>query len=306
MQKNQYGKVAVLMGGDTTEREISFISGNAVLESLLKSGVDAFAFDPAVEPLENLKKYGCTRAFIMIHGKNGEDGKLQGALEYLGIPYTGAGVMSSAIGMDKYRTKLIWQSMGIPLAKSLYLEKVKFKPNDLKLSLKYPLIIKPAGDGSSLGLKKVFESEQLLSAIESVFAVADSILIEELIIGDEYTITIINGKVYPIIKIESPTGEYDYEHKYFSDETVYLCPYNLGELQSRVEEWALIGYNSIGASGAARLDFMIDKKQNVYFLEINTIPGMTPHSLVPQSVASVGINFDKLCLIILDGAGLGK
>lgn len=306
MQNRQYGKVAVLMGGNTPEREISFISGKAILDSLLKSKVDAFAFDPNNEPLENLKKYQCERAFVIIHGKNGEDGKLQGALEYLAIPYTGSGVMASAIGMDKYRTKLIWQSVGLPVARSQYLEKTKFSPASFIFNLKLPVIVKPADDGSSLGLKKVYELKDLLPAINYAFETSAKILIEELIVGDEYTITIFDGKVYPVIKVVAPEGEYDYEHKYFSDETVYLCPYDLGPLQAKVEELALIGYNSIGASGVARLDFMVDKNQNIFFLEINTLPGMTNHSLVPQSIAAKGIGFDELCLMILDGAGLGK
>ena len=306
MSIKKYGKVAVVMGGNTTEREISYISGNAILQSLQKSGVDAIAFDPAKEPLENLKKYSVERAFVIIHGKNGEDGKLQGALEYLGVPYTGSGVMASAIGMDKYRTKMIWQSVGIPVAKSQFVEKSTYKPSEFALKVNLPVVVKPADDGSSLGLKKVFDSKELLTAIEFAFNTTNKVLIEELIIGDEYTITIMDGKVYPVIKVVAPEGEYDYEHKYFSDETVYLCPYDLGSLQTRVEELALIGYNSIGATGVARLDFMIDRNENVYFLEINTLPGMTNHSLVPQSLAATGINFDQLCLMILDGAGLGK
>ncbi len=306
MSIKKYGKVAVLMGGNTTEREVSFISGNAILQSLQKSGVEVIAFDPAKEPLENLKKYGVERAFVIIHGKNGEDGKLQGALEYLGVPYTGSGVMASAIGMDKYRTKMIWQSVGIPVAKSQFIEKNTYKASEFILKVNLPVVVKPADDGSSLGLKKVFDKSELLTAIEFAFKTTDKVLIEELIIGDEYTITIMDGKVYPVIKVVAPEGEYDYEHKYFSDETVYLCPYDLGGLQTRVEELALIGYNSIGATGVARLDFMIDRNENVYFLEINTLPGMTNHSLVPQSLAATGVNFDQLCLMILDGAGLGK
>lgn len=302
----KYGKVAVVMGGDTTEREVSLMSGQAILDSLLKSGVDAFAFDPAKESLENLKKYDTERAVLIIHGKNGEDGKLQGAMEYLGIPYTGAGVMASAIGMDKYRTKLIWQALGIPIARSQYLEKDSFNRQSFQLNIKLPVVVKPADDGSTLGLTKVYEQTQLIAAIDYAFAKSGKILIEELIVGSEFTIPVIDGKIYPIIKIEAPEGEYDFEHKYYSDETVYLCPYDLGELQTEVEELALRGYHAIGATGVTRLDFMIDKEQNIYFLEINTLPGMTGHSLVPQSAAATGISFDQLCLMILDGAGLGK
>lgn len=302
---NKYGKVAVIMGGDTTEREVSFMSGKAILASLLKSGIDAIAFDPAEEPIENLKKYNIDTAFVIVHGKNGEDGKLQGALEYLKIPYTGSGVMASSVGMDKYRTKLIWQSIGVPIAKSQFVEKKSFS-DDFVLSLSLPVIVKPADDGSSLGFSRVYKVEDLVPALEYSFQKSDKVLIEEMILGDEYTITIVDGKVYPIIKIEAPDGDYDFEHKYYSDDTKYLCGYDLGSLQPQIEQWALDGYFAIGASGVARSDFMISKDGNVYFLEINTLPGMTGHSLVPQSLASVGINFDKLCLMILDGAGLAK
>lgn len=302
----KYGKVAVVMGGDTTEREVSFLSGNAILASLLRSGIDAITFDPLEEPIENLKKYNVDRVFLIVHGKNGEDGKLQGALEYLKIPYTGSGVMASSIGMDKYRTKLIWQSLGIPVAKSQFVEKYSFNKDTFQFNLSFPVIVKPADDGSSLGFRRVYKLDELFSAIDYAFDKSKKILIEEMIVGDEYTITIIDGKVYPIIKIEAPDGDYDFEHKYYSDDTKYLCGYYLGELQSNIEKWALDGYHGIGASGVARSDFMISREGQVYFLEINTLPGMTGHSLVPQSLASVGVDFDSLCLLILDGAGLAK
>lgn len=304
--KNKYGKVAVVMGGTTTEREVSLMSGQAILDSLLKSGIDAFAFDPAVEPLEKLKELKADRAFLIIHGKNGEDGKLQGALEYLNIPYTGSGVMASSIGMDKHRTKLIWQAIGVPVAKSQFVEKNSYCSDSFELNVNLPVVVKPADDGSTLGLKKVFAINELNAAIDYAFNKSSKILIEEMIIGSEYTITIIDGVIYPIIKIEAPLGEYDFENKYYSDETKYLCPYDLGDLQSIVEKYALDGYNAIGATGAARLDFMLDESGKLYFLEINTLPGMTGHSLVPQSAAAKGINFDQLCLLILDGAALGK
>lgn len=302
----KYGKVAVLMGGDSTEREVSFMSGKAVLASLLKSGVDAFAFDPLEEPLEKLKEYGCNAAFNLIHGKNGEDGKLQGALEYLKIPYTGSGVLASAIGMDKYRTKLLWKSLGIPVADCQYLEKHEYNKNEFKLNIQLPIIVKPADDGSSLGFSRVFKEEDLHAAIAKGFEKSEKILIEKMIVGSEYTITIFDGKVYPIIKIEAPDGDYDFEHKYYSDDTKYLAGYDLGSLQKSIEEWALRGYEAIGASGVARSDFMISNEGEIYFLEINTLPGMTGHSLVPQSLASVGIDFEQLCLQILDGAALAK
>jgi D-alanine-D-alanine ligase len=302
----KYGKVAVLMGGNTPEREISLISGRAILESLQKSGIDAYAFDPAEKPLQHLQSDGYARAFVIIHGKGGEDGKLQGALEYLGIPYTGSGVMASSIGMDKHRTKLIWQSIGIPMAKSQYLEKTGYKQGDFKLQVKLPVVVKPVDDGSTLGLSKVYDENQLYQAIDFAFQNSERVLIEEMIVGDEYTITVFDRKVYPVVKIEAPEGEYDYQNKYFTDDTKYTCPYDLGALQQKINDWALAGYNAIGASGVARLDFMVDKENNVYFLEINTLPGMTNHSLVPMSLAAAGYSFDQLCLMILDGASIAK
>lgn len=307
MQAKNYGRVAVIMGGDTPEREVSFLSGNAVLAALLRSGIDAYAFDPLIEPLENLQKYGCDKAFVMVHGKNGEDGKLQGALECLKIPYTGSGVMASSIGMDKYRTKLIWQACGIPMAKSQLVEKDKYLRGDFSFNLQLPVVVKSADDGSTLGgFERVFQLDKLDAAIKMVLQSTKKVLVEEMIVGDEFTITIMDGKVYPIIKIEAPDGDYNFENKYYSDDTKYLCKYDLGELQAKLEKWALLGYDAIGAVGVARSDFMIDKEGEIYFLEINTLPGMTGHSLVPQSLAAAGIDFDQLCLMILDGAGLAK
>ncbi|MEN9947033.1 MAG: hypothetical protein RLZZ293_1419 [Pseudomonadota bacterium] len=304
--QQKYGKVAVVMGGNTPEREISLISGQAILEALVSVGIEAHAFDPAKQPLSDLVVQGFNRAFLIVHGKNGEDGKLQGAMEYLAIPYTGSGVMASAIGMDKYRTKLIWQTLNIPVAKSQYLEYNQYCLHGIKLELSLPVVVKPADDGSSLAMSKVYHECDLIPALEYAFKTSQKILIEQLIIGNEYTIPIINGEVYPVIKIEAPQGEYDYQNKYFTDDTKYLCPYNLGEKQEQIEQWALAAYHAIGASGVARLDFMQDATGQIYFLEINTLPGMTSHSLVPQSVASKGISFAQLCLLILDNAGLGK
>jgi len=306
MQANKYGKVAVVMGGTGPEREVSLMSGEAILAALRASGVDAFAFDPAKEPIEQLKHYACSRAFLIVHGKTGEDGQLQGAMEFLGIPYTGSGVMASSIGMDKYRTKLIWQALGIPVARSQFLEKATYDPQQFQLSLDFPVVVKPADDGSTLGLSKVYHAGELAQAINYAFATSSKILIEELIIGDEFTLTIIDGQAYPLIKIEAPEGEYDFQHKYYSDATVYHCPYDLGAVQAKIEAWALLAYHGIGACGVARLDFMLDCNQQPYFLEINTLPGMTSHSLVPQAAKARGIDFAQLCLMILDGAALGK
>ena len=301
----EYGKVAVLMGGESSEREISLISGNAVLESLLQSGVDAYAFDPALTPLSELQSQGFGRAILMTHGKRGEDGILQGALEFLRIPYTGSGVMASSIAMDKYRTKLIWQALGIPVAKSQYVQKNGFNYADFKLALNLPVVVKPAQEGSTLGLSKVYKTEQLEAALNLAFSKDCAVLVEEMIIGDEFTVTVCDGVVYPTVKIEAPQDNYDYQNKYFTDTTKYTCPFDLGRLQPLLEQYALAGYNAVGASGVARLDFMLDQKNDLCFLEINTLPGMTGHSLVPMAFKATGVDFAALCLIILDGAHLG-
>lgn len=302
--KQKYGKVAVVMGGNSSEREVSLISGAAVLSSLLKSGVDAFSFDPKVSPLFDLTKLGVNRVVLMTHGKGGEDGIIQGALEFLNIPYTGSGVMASSIAMDKYRTKLIWQALGIPTAKSQYVTKNNI--DDFKLTLSLPVVVKPACEGSTMGLTKVTKIEQLSGALDFAFSKDSAALIEELIIGNEFTITVCDGVVYPVVKIVAPDSNYDYQNKYFTDDTKYICPFDLGASQSMIEEFALLGYNAIGARGVARLDFMQDNRGQVFFLEINTLPGMTGHSLVPMAYNAKNITFDELCLSILDGARLGN
>ncbi len=300
----KYGKVAVLMGGWSMESEISMISGNAVLESLVKSGVDAHAFDPAKQPVCELRQQGFDRAVLMTHGKVGEDGILQGALEYLKIPYTGSGVLASALSMDKQRTKLIWSTYGVPMPKGICLDRPDVSLIKEKFSL--PIIIKPVHEGSTLGLSKVYKWDDLNQALEIAFKSDNTVLVEELITGSEFSITVFDGQTYPLIKIEAPSGEYDYQNKYFTDHTVYICPYKLDEkLEAKIKDYAKIGYAAVGARGVARLDFMLDKNNNPYFLEINTLPGMTSHSLVPQSFKALGTGFDQLCLKILDGASLG-
>ena len=304
--KLKYGKVAVVMGGASSEREVSLISGNAVLDSLKKSGVNAYAFDPALTPITELVSAGFNRAVLMTHGKNGEDGVLQGALEFLRIPYTGSGVMASSIAMDKYRTKLIWQALGIPTAKSQYVLKEKFDFSKFELTVDLPVVVKPASEGSTMGLTKVTKIEQLQEAMSLAFTKDSALLIEKMVIGDEFTITVCDGLAFPVIKIVAPGDNYDYQNKYFTDDTQYLCPFDMGELQQSIEHYAVAGYRAVGARGVARLDFMLDKDRQVYFLEINTLPGMTGHSLVPMAYKAKGIGFEQLCLTILDGAHLGN
>lgn len=301
----KYGKVAVIMGGDGSEREISLISGERVLASLIKSGVDAYAFDPKENNICDLIADKCDQAFLVTHGKRGEDGLLQGALEYLKIPYTNSGVLASSLSMDKYRTKLIWQAYGVPMAKDQHLRKDEFILAEFNLELTLPVVVKPVHDGSTVGLTKVYKEEDLAEAITLAFSNDSDILIEEMIIGDEYTITICDDMILPSIKIEAPGGEYDYKNKYFTDDTRYICPADLGDMQNQINIWAIRGYHAVGARGVARLDFMIAKDGGVYFLEINTIPGMTPHSLAPMAFAANGVDFDQMCLHVLDGAKLG-
>ncbi len=304
--KEKYGKVAVIMGGTSPEREISLISGTGMLEAYLRLGVDAYKFDPAEKSICELKNMGFDRAILAMHGKGGEDGTLQGALEYLKIPYSGSGVMASSIAMDKHRTKLIWQSLGLPVAKWQYLREKDYRRGNFKLQLELPVIIKPAREGSTIGITKLYVLDKLEEAIELAFKSDTALLIEELIIGDEFSATISKDKVYPIVKIEAPNKDYDYKNKYFTDDTKYICPWNFSKLQNEVEKLALECYLAVGANGIARIDFMIDKNEHIYFLEINTLPGMTSHSLTPIAFKAVGVSYDELCLYILDEASCGK
>lgn len=303
-KRKNYGKVAILMGGSSHEREISLISGNAILQSLLKNGIDAHAFDPAEQSAFDLKQQGFSRAVLATHGKGGEDGVLQGVLEYLQIPYTGSGVMASSLGMDKYRTKLVWGSFNIPMPNGVCL--TSNTPQSIRANLSLPLIVKPVREGSTIGVTKVYRWEDLSQALDNAFKSDSLVLVEEMIEGSEFSITVCDGVVYPAVKIEAPSGDYDYQNKYFTDDTVYICPYEFDlDLDARIKGFALLGYQAVGARGVARLDFMMDKDNNPYFLEINTLPGMTNHSLVPLSYKAAGFSFDELCLQILDGAKLG-
>jgi len=302
---NNTHKIAIVVGGESTEAEVSRMSGKAIIQALSKIGILVDCFDLSIEPLINLQKYD--KVLLITHGKTGEDGKLQGVLEYLKVPYTGSGVMASSIGMDKYRTKLIWKSLGIPVANGQYMEKAEFMSGDYSIDIDLPFIVKPADDGSSLGFSKVYNTSEIIEALKLGFSKSNKVLIESMIVGSEYTIPVMDGVAYPIIKIEAPQGEYDYNNKYFTNDTRYLCPCGLDDsLIEQINNLAVKAYLAIGASGVARLDFMMDTVGNIYFLEINTLPGMTDHSLVPMSFKSVGIDFSQLCIKILSGAGLNK
>jgi D-alanine-D-alanine ligase len=302
MNAAQFGKVAVLLGGKSAEREISLMSGNGVLKALRSKGVDAHAFDPAERDVFELRRDGYARCFIALHGRGGEDGTLQGALEVLGLPYTGSGVMGSAIAMDKWRTKLIWIASGLPTPRFRILnEKENWESVARELGL--PLIVKPVNEGSTLGLTRVAGAEQLPAAYElAAKKYNDLALAEQFIAGPEYTASIVGDAALPLIRIEAPQGNYDYQNKYFTDDTKYVCPCGLPEKKEReLKALALKAFQLAGCSGWGRIDLMLDAKGDPWLLEVNTSPGMTGHSLVPMAARAVGVSYEDLCVKILEG-----
>jgi D-alanine-D-alanine ligase len=300
-----FGKVAVLMGGHSAEREISLRSGNMVLGALRKKGVDAHAFDPQDQRLEQLHAQKFDRAFIALHGRFGEDGTVQGALEYLGIPYTGSGVMASALAMDKWRTKLVWLAGGIPTPRYALLDSATDHVA-LASVLGMPLIVKPVHEGSSIGLSKVTSIEKIGAAFDLASQCEDAVIAEEYIAGMELTAGIFGDDPLPLIRIEAPQGNYDYQNKYFGEATKYHCPCGVSpELEQSIQRQALSAFKLLGCSGWGRLDLMLDSESNPWFLEANTIPGMTDHSLVPMAARARGIAFEDLVLGILESAHVG-
>lgn len=298
-----FGKVAVLLGGKSAEREVSLKSGNAVLAALKRNGVDAHAFDPAERPLHDLE--GFDRAFISLHGRGGEDGTIQGALELFGIPYTGSGVMASAIGMDKWRTKLLWQAAGIPTPQfELVSADSDFAAIEARLGL--PLFVKPANEGSSIGISKVKQAGGLRAAYEEAAKYDTLVIAERFVGGGEFTVGVLGDTVLPVIRIVPANEFYDYEAKYLRDDTRYQCPAGLNEAQETViRAQALQAFRVLGGRGWGRVDFLMDEAGNHYFLEANTSPGMTDHSLVPMGARAAGIEFDQLVLKILEMARVG-
>ncbi len=305
LHPSSFGKVAVLLGGKSGEREVSLKSGGAVLAALRRKGVDAHPFDPAQRDLADLKGEGFSRVFIALHGRYGEDGTVQGALELMEIPYTGSGVMASALGMDKWRTKLIWQAAGLPVPEYALLdESSDFAAVEAKLGL--PIFVKPAREGSSIGVTKVKEAGGLKAAFEEAVKHDSLVMAEACIGGGEYTVAILGDTVFPAIKIEPATEFYDYEAKYFRDDTRYLCPCGLPqEKEAEIRRGAFKAFEAIGGSGWGRVDFLMDEAGKHYFLEANTSPGMTDHSLVPMAARVAGIGFDDLVLRILELAHVG-
>ncbi len=305
MRPAQFGKVAVLYGGRSAEREISLLSGNAVLTALRGSGVDAHAFDPSQRPLAELRREGFQRVFIALHGRYGEDGTVQGALELLGIPYTGSGVMASSLAMDKWRTKLVWQAVGIPAPKDRLLS-ANSDWNGVARELGLPLIVKPVHEGSTIGLTRVLAAEQLPAAYELASRHDSMVLAEEFVAGRELTASLLDGEALPLIWIEAPGSNYDYQNKYFTDETKYHCPAGIAPAkEAEIREMAVEAFKVLGCEGWGRADLILRGDGSFSFLEMNTSPGMTGHSLVPMAARQAGIGFSDLVLRILEGAHVG-
>jgi D-alanine-D-alanine ligase len=307
-KKSNFGKVAVLMGGRSGEREVSLKSGGAVLSALQAQGVDAEAFDPRDQPLHDLESFD--RVFINLHGRYGEDGCIQGALEMLQIPYTGSGVMASAIGMDKWRTKLLWRATNVVTPDfELVTADSDFAAIEKKLGL--PLFVKPANEGSSLGISKVKAAGGLKAAYELAAKADPLVIAEEFVGGGEYTVGVIDDgkggfRALPIIRIVPKNEFYDFEAKYLRDDTEYLCPCGLSaEKESQIQQEALLAFRAVGCKGWGRVDFLMDEAGNHYFLEVNTSPGMTDHSLVPMAAKAAGISFEELVVRILESADVG-
>jgi D-alanine-D-alanine ligase len=297
-----FGKVAVLFGGTSAEREVSLNSGSRVLAALQGQGIDAHPFDPATQPLDALKGYD--RAFIALHGRHGEDGTIQGALELMHIPYTGSGVMASALGMDKFRTKLLWQAAGLPIPQyALLTADSDFA--DVETALGLPLFVKPAHEGSSIGISKVTAPDTLHLAYAEAAQYDPLVIAEQGVMGGEYTVGIIGRGddmvALPIIKIEPATDWYDYAAKYTRDDTRYLCPCGLPEAKEmEIRQGALEAFRLLGGRGWGRVDFLMDEAGNHYYLEVNTAPGMTDHSLVPMAARVAGLDYPALVRRVLE------
>jgi D-alanine-D-alanine ligase len=313
------GHTAVLMGGTSAEREISLMSGQGVLDALRAAGVDAHAFDPAERELGDLRRERFVRAFVALHGRHGEDGSVQGALELLGIPYTGSGVLASALAMDKVMTKRVWAAEGLPTPRWAWLapgaqqrERVLRVPDELGL----PLIVKPPREGSSIGITKVLGYSQMADAVALATRYDADVLCEAFIEGEEVTCPVLGSglqaRALPVVRIQAPQGNYDYEHKYFSDDTGYQCPSGLPPSEeAEIQRLTLAAYRALGCRGWGRADLMVRAAdRQPFLLEMNTSPGMTGHSLVPMSARAAGIGYQRLCLELLasatlDAAGVG-
>ncbi|WP_374582540.1 D-alanine--D-alanine ligase [Pseudoduganella sp.] len=304
-----FGKVGVLMGGLSAERDVSIMSGTGVLAALQAQGIDAHAFDPGQRSLAELAAEKFDRVFIALHGRYGEDGSLQGALELLGIPYTGSGVMASAVGMDKITTKILWLREGLPTPEYAVLG----ADSDLDAEaarLGLPLIMKPPHEGSTIGITKVTDAAGLKAAYDAAAALDDCVLAEEFVQGREFTVAVLgsgkDARALPIVEIVAPAGNYDYQNKYFTDDTQYFCPPQLDQaMQDEMQRIAVAAYRAVGCEGWGRVDVLLRAKDHKPFLlEVNTSPGMTSHSLVPMAARATGVSYEELCVEILRTARL--
>lgn len=298
MEVSNFGKVAVLMGGTSNERDISLESGEAVLAALLRKGVAAEAIDPKTSNLEQLKNFN--RAFICLHGKDGEDGKIQNFLEGIKVPYSGSGILSSSIGMDKFKSKKIWKSKNITTPEFMQVKHV----SDFEKASNFcglPFFIKPANSGSSIGIAIINNENDFIFAFEEAYKIDKIVIAESFVYGNEYTVPIIHNKPFPIIEIKSKTEFYDYEAKYLRNDTEFICPADIAlPLVKDINILCINAFNAIGCDGWGRVDFIIDKNKKIYIIEINTVPGMTDHSLVPMSAKYSGVEFDDLVIMILE------
>lgn len=299
---SKFGKVAVMFGGTSAEREVSLRSGAAVLAALQQQGVDAHAFDPKDQPLSALTSAGFDRVFIVLHGRGGEDGTMQGALQLMGLPYTGSRVLGSALAMDKIRCKWLFQAQGLPTAKFLVAEAGKqLNYQDILQQLAGKVMVKPANEGSSIGMSAASTAEELEQALAVATKYDSDVLVEQWIQGREFTVSILNGKALPVVEMRTPRSFYDYEAKYQSNSTEYLCPAPLtAEQTAFLQHTAAAAFTAVGASGWGRVDAMLDEQGNFYLLEVNTVPGMTEKSLVPMAAKAAGLSFEQLVLQILE------
>jgi len=294
---DDFGKVAVLMGGDSNERAVSLLSGEAVLHALKRLGINAEAFDPSSRDINEIQSYN--RAFIALHGRGGEDGSMQAFLKSKNIAYTGSDSLSSAIGMDKLKTKLLWRSLNISTPDFLQVtEKTSYE--EIMSAIGVPFFIKPSNEGSSIGIDKIKNEKQYQDAFLKTSKIDANVIVEKFVDGEEFTVAIVNDKTLPVIKIKPSNEFYDYQAKYIKDDTQYICPSGIEKQKEvSISKEALQAFKIIGCSSWGRVDFMMDKQGRHYFIEVNTSPGMTSHSLVPMAAKEVGINFDQLVLEIL-------
>ena len=298
--RDDFGKVAVLMGGDSNERAVSLLSGGAVFLALKRLGIEAEAFDPSDRDINEIQSYN--RVFITLHGRGGEDGSMQAFLKSKNVAYTGSDSLSSAIGMDKIKTKLLWRSLNIPTPDFLQVNE-KTSYIEILDAISVPFFIKPSNEGSSIGIDKIKNEKQYQEAFLKTSKIDANVIVEKFVDGEEFTVAIVNGKTFPVIKIKPSNEFYDYEAKYIKDDTQYICPSGIEKnKEASISEEALKAFKAVGCSSWGRVDFMMDKAGRHYFIEVNTSPGMTSHSLVPMAAKEVGINFDQLVLEILKTA----